>query len=326
MKRREFILGVASAALSSQTSQGQQPLPTVGVLVVGTAGISFKAAFAPALTRLAEVGFVEGRNLTIEYRGADFQQERLAGLASDFVQLGVAAIVTMGGPPTVAAKAATASIPIIFRTGFDPVASGYVDSLNRPGGNVTGVFILNPELILKRLEILHELVPSAKIIAFFFTQTGDEKAEQFYRDLQKAVEPLGVNLLLLSASRVDELEQIFAKAEGEGAGAVLVNDHPVFAAEGGKLITGLAARYKIPTIYPGRGYVGAGGLISYGSDNKEANRQLGDLVGRVLKGEKPADLPVQQVTKLELVVNAKTAKSLDVAIPVHLLGLAEVIE
>jgi putative tryptophan/tyrosine transport system substrate-binding protein len=326
MRRRDFILTVAGAGLWPRTAKGQQASPVVGVLEVGTSGIRSKDFFAPAQARLAEMGFVEGRNLTIEFRGADFQQERLAGLASDLVQRPVAAIVTMGGPPTVAAKAATKSIPIIFRTGFDPVASGYVDSLNRPGGNVTGVFILNPQLLFKRLEALHELVPSAKIIAFFYTQTG-LSTESFYKDqLQKAAEAIGVNLLLLSASHVDELEQIFAKAESEGAGAILVNDHPVFAAEGGKLITGLAARYKIPAMYPGRSYVGAGGLISYGSDSKEANRQLGDLVGRVLKGEKPENLPVQQVTKLELIINAKTAKSLGLTIPLPLLGLAEVIE
>jgi putative tryptophan/tyrosine transport system substrate-binding protein len=326
MRRRDFILTVAGAVLWSRTAKGQQASPVVGVLEVGTSGIRSKDFFAPAQARLAEMGFVEGHNLTIEFRGADFQQERLAGLASDLVQRRVAAIVTMGGPPTVAAKAATKSIPIIFRTGFDPVASGYVDSLNRPGGNVTGVFILNPQLLFKRLEALHELVPSAKIIAFFYTQTG-LSTESFYKDqLQKAAEAIGVNLLLLSASHVDELEQIFAKAESEGAGAILVNDHPVFAAEGGKLITGLAARYKIPAMYPGRSYVGAGGLISYGSDSKEANRQLGDLVGRVLKGEKPENLPVQQVTKLELIINAKTAKSLGLTIPLPLLGLAEVIE
>jgi len=327
MRRRDFILTVAGAALWSRTAKGQQASPVVGVLEVGTSGIRSKDFFAPAQARLAEMGFVEGRNLTIEFRGADFQQERLVGLASDLVQRRVAAIVTMGGPPTGAAKAATKSIPIIFRTGFDPVGSGYVDSLNRPGGNVTGVFILNPELISKRLEVLHELVPSAKGIAFFYTQTGDATERGYYSEIQKGAEKLlGVNLLLLSASRVDELEQIFAKAESEGAGAILVNDHPVFAAEGGKLITGLAARYKIPTMYPGRFYVGAGGLISYGSDSKEANRQLGDLVGRVLKGEKPENLPVQQVTRLELIINAKTAKSLGLTIPLPLLGLAEVIE
>src|SRR5258708_30232507 len=147
MRRRDFILTVAGAALWSRTAKGQQASPVVGVLEVGTSGIKSKDFFAPAQARLAEMGFVEGRNLTIEFRGADFQQERLAGLASDLVQRRVAAIVTMGGPPAVAAKAVTQSIPIIFRTGFDPVGSGYVDSLNRPGGNVTGVFILNPHLI-----------------------------------------------------------------------------------------------------------------------------------------------------------------------------------
>jgi putative ABC transport system substrate-binding protein len=326
MRRRDFILATAGAGLWSRRAGAQQASPVIGVLEVGTLE-SGRRTFASAQARLVEMGFVEGRNLTIEYRWADYKQERLAELAADLIQRQVAAIVTMGGPPTVAAKAATKSIPIIFRTGFDPVVVGFVESLNRPGGNVTGVYILNPELILKRLEAIHELVPSAKTIAFFFTNTGDEKAEQFYKDyLQKAVDPFGVKLLLLSASQVDELEKIFATAVGEGAGAIVVNDHPVFAAEGGKLITALAARYKIPTMYPSRLYVGAGGLISYGSDSKEANRQLGDLLGRVLKGEKPENLPVQQVTKLELVINAKIAKSLDLAIPQHLLGLAEVIE
>jgi ABC-type uncharacterized transport system substrate-binding protein len=324
MKRREFVVGIASVVLSAQAVRAQQTGVVVGVLEVGSTGARLKDFLAPALTRLAEMGFVEGRNLTIEFRGADHQQERLAGLATELVQRQVTAIVTLGGPPTVAAKEATKSIPIIFRTGFDPVASGYVDSLSRPGGNVTGVHILNPRLILKRLEVLHELAPAAKTIAFFYTETGDA-TERGYRQLQEAADPFGVKLLLLSASRVDEIEKIFATAHAEGAGAILVNDHPVFSANI-RLIPDLAARYKTPAMYPGRGYVAAGGLISYGSDSREANRQLGDLVGRVLKGQKPEELPVQQVTKLELVVNAKTAKSLDIAIPVHLLGLAEVID
>ena len=326
MKRRDFILTLTGAALWSHTAQGQQTSSTIGLLSVGGTEAAARTFYAPTWARLAELGFVEGRNLTIEFRGADYQQERLAGLAKELVERQVAAIITGGGPPTVAAKAATKSIPIVFRTGFDPVLSGYVDSLNRPGGNVTGVFILNGQVILKRLELLHQLVPSAKTIAFFYTQTGDA-TESFYKpELEKAAAPLGVKVLLFSASRVDELEQIFAKAEGEGAGAILVNDHPVFATEGGKLITGLAAKYKIPTMYPGRSYIGTTGLISYGSDSKEVNRQLGDLVGRVLKGERPENLPVQQVTKLELVINAKTAKSLGLAIPTPLLGLADVIE
>jgi putative ABC transport system substrate-binding protein len=325
MKRRDFILTAAGAALWSRAARGQQASPIIGLLSVGGTEAVTRTFFAPTWARLAELGFVEGRNLTIEYRGADYQQERLTGLAKELVERQVAAIITSGGPPTVAAKAVTKSIPIVFRTGFDPVASGYVESLNRPGGNVTGVFILNPELISKRVEVLHELVPTAKTIAFFYTATGDAN-ESRYTELQKVVEPFGIKLIYLSASRVDELEQIFARAEAEGAGAILVNDHPVFAAEGGKLITGLAAQYKIPTMYPGRNYIGTTGLISYGSDSKEVNRQLGDLVGRILKGERPENLPVQQVTKLELVINAKTAKSLGLAIPTPLLGLAEVIE
>jgi putative ABC transport system substrate-binding protein len=325
MRRREFILTVAGAVLYSSATRGQQTPLLVGVLSVGNSDPSLMTFLAPARARLAEMGFVEGQNLSIEYRGADYQQDRLVGLASDLVNRKVNAIVTLGGPPTVAAKIATKSIPIIFRTGFDPVASGYVDSLNRPGGNVTGVFILNPQALFKRLEALHELVPSAKTIAFFYTMTGDATERLYKEGFQKAAEPLGVKMVLLSPSQVDDLEKIFAAAESEGAGAILVNDHPVFAGNA-KLMTDLSARYKIPTMYPSRSHVAAGGLISYGSDNREANRELGDLVGGVLKGEKPADLPVRQVTKLELVINAKTAKSLDLTIPMHLLGLADVIE
>jgi putative ABC transport system substrate-binding protein len=323
MKRRDFLIGLGGAAL--YPAQAQQTSVVVGVLEVGKEGSS-RTFLAPAWARLAEMGFVEGRNLTIESRGADFQQDRLAKLANELVERRVTAIVTVAGPPTAAAKAATKSIPIIFRTGFDPVLSGYVDSLNRPGGNVTGIFILNGYVILKRLELLHELVPSAKTIAFFYTQTGDATESVYKPGLEKAAAPLDLKILLFSASHVDELENIFTKAKAEGTNAILFNDHPVFAAGGGKLVIDLAARYKIPALYPSRFYVTAGGLVSYGSDNKEANRQLGDLLGRVLKGEKAEDLPVQQVTKLELVINAKTAKSLDLEIPTPLFGLAEVIE
>jgi ABC-type uncharacterized transport system substrate-binding protein len=325
VKRRDFILGLGGAVLYSNVGRAQQTSFAVGVLEVGKEG-SGRSILAPALSRLAEMGFVEGRNLVMEYRGADNQQDRLTGLARELVERRVAAIVTMGGPPTVAAKAATTSVPIIFRTGFDPVESGYVKSLNRPGGNVTGIHILNAPAIFKRIEILHELVPEAKSLAFFYTQTGDPTEGPFYQSLEQAAEPLGVNVLLFSASRPDQFEEIFTRAKEAKADAIVVNDHPVFSAGGGKPIVDLAARYKLPTMYPNRTYVAGGGLVSYGSDNKEANRQLGDLLGRVLKGEKPEDLPVQQVTKLELVINAKTAKSLSLEIPPLLLGLAEVIE
>ena len=325
MKRRDFILGLGGAVLTSSRVQAQQTPVIVGVLEIGKEG-SGRNFFAPAWSRLAEMGFVEGRNLVIEYRGADFQQDRLAKLADELVQSRVAAIVTSGGPPTVAAKTATKSIPIIFRTGFDPVESGYVASMNRPGGNVTGIHILNAPANFKRIEMLHALVPEAKLLAFFYTNTGDATESPFYQSLQQTAEPLGVKLQLFSASRVDELETIFAQAKDANAGAIVVNDHPVFATNGGKLTVDLADRYKLPTMYPNRSYVAAGGLASYGPDNKEANRQLGDLLGRVLKGEKPENLPVQQVTKLELVINAKTAKLLGLEIPPLVAGLAEVIE
>jgi putative ABC transport system substrate-binding protein len=325
MKRRDFISGLGGTALCSLTARAQQTSVVVGVLEVGKEGTA-RAFLAPAWARLAEMGFVEGRNLTIESRGADFQQDRLTKLAEELVQRRVAAIVAVAGPPTVAAKSVTKSVPIIFRTGFDPVASGYVESLNRPGGNVTGVHILNVPAIFKRIEMLHELVPQAKSFAFFYTRTGDAVELPFYQSLQKKAEPLGVNVMLFNASRTDEVEEIFAQAKGANVGGIVVNDHPVFATNGGKPLVDLAARYELPTMYPSRFYVAAGGLVSYGSDNKEANRQLGELVGLVLKGEKPEDLPVRQVTKLELVVNAKTAKILGLEIPVLVAGLAEVIE
>ena len=194
---------------------------------------------------------------------------------------------------------------------------------DRPGGNVTGVHILSAHIVLKRLELLHELVPSAKTVAFLYTQTGDPTEGPFYQSLQQAAEPLGVVLHLFSASRTEEFEEIFVRAKDAKSDAVVVNDHPVFAASGGKVITDLAARYKIPALYPSRIYVAAGGLVSYGADNNEANRQLGDLVGGVLKGEKPTDLPVRQVKKLELIINSRTAKSLSLTIPTPLLVLAE---
>jgi putative ABC transport system substrate-binding protein len=272
------------------------------------------------------MGYVEGRNLAIEYRWANYQQERLAELTRELVDRRVTAIVTMGGPPTAAAKPVTTSVPIIFMTGFDPVTSGYVESLNRPGGNVTGVFILNAQMLYKRLEVLHELVPAAKSIAFFYTRTGDKTELPFYESLQRQAEDsLGVNLHLINVTQPAELEGAFASAEADNAGAILVNNHQVYTSNA-KLVVELAARHKLPAMYPTRAFAAAGGLMSYGPDFREAGRQLGDVVGRVLKGEKPETLPVQQVTKVEFVLNAKTAKSLDLEIPLPLLGLAEVIE
>jgi putative ABC transport system substrate-binding protein len=302
-------------------AHAQQSSPVLGVLGVGTEEAG-RAIFAPAKARLAELGFVEGKNLTIEYRGANYQADRLAGLAAELVQFRVAAIVAQGGPPTVAAKAATTSIPVVFLTGFDPMASGYVASLSRPGGNLTGVYILNTDIIFKRFEILQELVPTAKTMAFFYTRTADPKEMPFYESLQRAAETRGVNMPLFNVQRVEEIEDAIAKASTGNAEALLVNDHPVFA-NNVELMIKLAARHKIPALYPRREFPVAGGLASFGRDTSDASRQLGDLLSRVLKGEKPADLPVQQVTKVDMVINTKAAKSLGLTVPLTLLGRAD---
>ena len=272
------------------------------------------------------MGYVEGRNLTIEYRWADYQQDRLAALAGELVERRMAAIVTFSGPAISAAKAATTSIPIIFFTGFDPVASGFVNSLNRPGGNVTGISILTPELNFKRLEFLHALIPTAQTIAFLYTRTGTTSEDSAHESEQQAAENLGVKMLLFNVSSPIDLDESFARALDAGAGGLVVNSDAVFQNNRQKVIA-LAARYKLPAMYSIPEYVADGGLISYGTNYADAYRQVGDLVGRVLKGERPADLPVQQVTKIELAINMKTAKSLGLAVPLALLGRAdEVIE
>jgi putative tryptophan/tyrosine transport system substrate-binding protein len=324
MRRREFIGAVVGAGVWPVAAQAQQTSPVIGVLGIASQEAA-RAGTTLIRARLAEMGYVEGHNLAIEYRWADYQQDRLPGLADDLVRRKVTGIIALDGPPTVAAKNATESIPIIFMTGFDPVASGYVRSLNRPGGNVTGVFILNPQALLKRLEFLHELVPAAKSIAFFYTDTGDQTVMPYFLSLREHAEALGVGFPMFSVSLASELEDAFAKVETANAGALLVNDYAVFSGNL-KLVVVLAERHKLPTMYPTRGFVAAGGLVSYGTDVKEALRRVGDLVGGVLKGQTPEDLPVQQVTKLELVINAKTAKSLGLEIPTPLLGLAEIIE
>jgi putative tryptophan/tyrosine transport system substrate-binding protein len=325
MKRRDFIL-TAAAALCSSMGRAQQASPVVGVLGNGPQQ-AIRMNFAPAKARLAEMGYVEGRNLTLEYRGADDQLDRLPSLVTDLVQRGVAAICAPSGPATSAAKAATTTIPIIFFTGFDPVASGFVNSLNRPGGNVTGVFILAPDLIFKRLELLHELVPAAKTIAFLYTQTAIKSGDLSYENLRHTAEAIGVKLPFFNVTGPSDLDQSFARAEGEGAGAVIVHSDSVFLNNRQKIIA-LAAHYKLPAIYFIREYAAEGGLISYGPNYTDAYRQVGDIVGRVLKGEKPENLPVRQVnTKIELVINAKTANSLGLTVPISLLGRAdEVIE
>jgi putative tryptophan/tyrosine transport system substrate-binding protein len=327
MQRREFIGLIGGAATWPLAAQGQQAATKIiGVIAFGSLA-GARAAFAPAQRRLAEMGYVEGRDFAVEYRWADNQEDRLAALVGDLIQRRVSIIVPLAGPPIVAAKAGTTSIPIIFFTGFDPVASGFVASLNRPGGNATGITVLNTEVLPKRLELLRELVPGAKTIAFLHSSTNLVPGyDRIGKDMQSAADTLGVELLFVEASRPDDFEGAFAQIVGSQADAVLVSADAFMIASREALV-GLAARHKLPAVYPIREFVAGGGLVSYGTNYPDAYRQIGDYIGRVLNGEKPENLPVQQVTKLQLVINIKTAKALGLSVPPSLLARAdEVIE
>jgi len=326
MKRREFIIALGCAAVWPLAALAQQAASRiVGVLGSGSLE-AVRTSFAPAQRRLAEMGYVEGRNLALEYRWADNQEDRLAALAGDLVRRRVDAIVALTGPSIVAAKAATTSIPIIFFTGFDPVSSGFVASLNRPGGNATGISVLHTEVLAKRLELLRELVPRAKSVAYLRSSTNLVSEDDRIGKLQSAATALGVELLFVEASRPDDFEGAFSKIVDARADALLVSADAFMFSNQAALVD-LAARHKIPAVYPSREFAARGGLGSYGTNYPEAYRQVGDYLGRVLNGEKPENLPVQQVTTLQLVINMKTAKALGVAASPSLLARAdEVIE
>jgi putative ABC transport system substrate-binding protein len=327
MRRREFIISLGTPALWPLAALGQQtPLRTVGILQFGSMEVA-KTSFAPAQRRLAEMGFVEGRNLAIEYRGADGYEDRLAALANDLVQRRVDAIAAYGGQPVVAAMAATKSIPIIFFTGYDPVVSGFVASLNRPGGNVSGVSVLNVDVLAKRLQVLSELVPTAKSIAYLYSPTNLVSGyDRIWKDVETAAEALRVKLRLVEVPRREDFEAAFATIANERLDALFVSPDAIML-NNRETVVGLAAAHKIPAVYPIREFAAAGGLVSYGTNYREARRQVGDYLSRVLNGEKPEDLPVLQVTKLELVINMKTANALGLTVPLPLLGRAdEVIE
>jgi putative tryptophan/tyrosine transport system substrate-binding protein len=324
--RREFItlLGGAAAAWPLAARAQQQALPVIGYLNFGSPEYD-----APRLTGLRrglnETGYVEGRNYVIEYRWAGNQADRLPALVADLIQLRVAAIVATGPTAALAAKAATTSIPIVFSVGADPVQLGLVASLNRPGGNLTGVNWLVGELGAKGLALLHELVPGAAAIGFL-ENPNNPVSELTTRDVLAAAPVVGVTVQILKASTDREIDAAFASLAQARTGALLVGSD-IFFNNRMERVSELAARYAIPTMYSYREFVVAGGLISYGASLTEDYRQVGLYAGRILKGEKPADLPVQQVTKLELIINLKTAKALGLQIPDRLLALAdEVIE
>jgi putative ABC transport system substrate-binding protein len=324
--RRDFItlLGGAAAAWPLAASAQQPAMPVIGLLT-SRASSDVPQLLSAIRQGLKETGFVETQNITIDYRFAGNQNDRLPALAADLVQRQVNLILATGTAATLAAKAATATIPIVFEMGSDPVWLGLVASLNRPGGNVTGVTQLNIVVAPKRLELLHELVPTATAMVLLIDPTDPAVVEATTRDLQAAARNLGLELHILNASTEAEFEPVFAKVIQLRAGG-LVLGAGFFTARAEQLAA-LALRYGVPTVYEGRAFVMAGGLASYGGNFTDSYRLAGLYAGRVLKGEKPADLPVQQSTKLEMFLNLKTAKTLGLTVPLPLLGRAdEVIE
>jgi putative ABC transport system substrate-binding protein len=325
MRRRAFITLLGAVAWPLAARAQQPALPVIGWLSEATPGSDalLLASFRQALNAQ---GFVEGRNVAIEFRWTEGQIDRLPAMTADLVQRRVSVIVTAGSVTAAkAAKAATATIPIVFQMAADPVAFGLVASLNRPGSNVTGATSLNVEVGAKRLELLHELVPAATIIALLVNPT-DPTAEIYSRDVQAAARILGLQLHVLHASTEPEMDAAFATLVQLGAGGLVVGANALFNSRREQLAA-LTLRRAVPTIYQSPRFTAAGGLMSYGGDITDQYRQVGDYTGRILKGEKPADLPVQQSTKVELTINLKTAKALGVTVPLALLARAdEVIE
>ena len=324
MRRREFITLISGVVAWPVSAQAQVPMPVIGVLGGGPAE-SFEPVAAAFRQGLSEGGFVEGRNVVFEYRWAGGQFDKLPSLAADLVSRKPAVIATVTLPGALAAKAATGSIPIIFVIGEDPVKAGLVASLNRPGGNVTGMSNFMNVLGAKRLELVSEAVGKDAVLALL-VNPNNPNAEPDTKDLQAAAGALGHRLEVLQASNEREIETAFAAAVERKVGALFINIDPFLFSQR-ELLVALAARDRVPTIYPFREMVVAGGLMSYGASFPKAWRQSGLYVARVLKGAKPAELPVLQPTNLDLVINLKTAKTLGLAIPNTLIGRAdEVIE
>ena len=323
MKRREFITVLGGAAVAWPLAAGAQQvvLPVVGFIRDGSADASARlaAAFRKGLN---ETGYVEGQNVTVEYHWLEGQYDRLPALVADLVRRQVAVIATPGGVPTQAAKAATATIPIVFGVGDDPVKLGIVASLARPGGNATGINILTSEVAAKRLRLLHDLVPRAVRIAVLVNPGNASVAESTVREVQKAAPTMELQIQFLNASTIGEIDAAFVTLAREHSDALFVAGDAFFTSRSGQFAI-LTARDRIPAIYATRDAVEAGGLMSYGPDLTEMFHQVGAYTGSILKGAKPADLPVLQSTKFEFVINLTTAKALGLTIPASVISIAD---
>jgi putative ABC transport system substrate-binding protein len=320
--RREFLVTISGAGAWPLAVRAQQPaLPVIGFVNPASAR-SFARPLSAFLNGLGETGYVEGRNVAIEYHWAEGQNDRLPAMVADLVRRRVSVIAATSTPAALAAKAATTTIPIVFEMGSDPVELGLVPSLNRPGGNITGATQLVQEVTPKMLELLHELLPTAHVMALLVNPADPALAQVNTSKVLAAAHTLGLELRVVNASSEREFDGVFAKLIELRAGGLVIGAEALFTSHSEQLAA-LAVHHAVPTIYKGREFAAAGGLLSYGSDFKDSYRLAGIYTGRVLKGEKPADLPVQQATRMEMYINLKTAKALGITIPLPLSGRAD---
>ena len=325
MKRRKFLTLLSGAAASPMlaplAARAQQPMPVVGFLSSASVG-SYADRLRAFRQGLGESGYVEGQNVAIEYRWSEGHNDRFPAMVADLTRLRVTVIAANGIPAALAARAATTTIPIVFQGGFDPVAVGLVGSLRRPGGNLTGVSTLGVQLGPKQLELLHELIPTAGTIALLVNPTNPTNADIQSRDVEAAARKLGLELRVLPVSSERDFGAVFATLKDQRVGGLVIGNDGLFIGKSEQLAA-LSVRHAVPTIFQYREFAAAGGLMSYAGSETDAYHLSGGYVGRILKGEKAAELPVQQATKVELFINLKTAKALGIMVPLPLLGLAE---